>query len=124
MAFQTDIQQFLTATLGIRVYPSTIPEQEHNDAALYNISGGSRSSDSELCRSNIRLRRVRVIIVSKSALNNITYGDALYTALEGYGGAMGGTTVLYCRVDNEVDLTNNTQKTYEKTMDLSFKIQE
>ena len=124
MSFQSDFHQKLVSVLGIAVYPIVIPEQETGDAVLYITQGGSRSSESNLKNSNIRIRNVRIFIVTNSALKNVNYGDTLYSAMEGFGGLMGATQVMYCRVDNEIDLYNNTQKTYEKTIDLEFKILE
>ena len=125
MSFQSDLHQKLKSIFDIAVYPVVIPEQENNDAVLYTMQGGGRSSESNLKGSNVRLRDVRIYIVCKSYLKTVDYGDALYSALEGFGGLIGSnTTVFYCRVDNDIDLYNKKQNTYEKTIDLSFKIQE
>lgn len=117
-----DLQEFLTddatiaGLIGSRVYPDILPQSVTYPALTYSEVSGVRVRDFDGPTGRARLR-ISIHSWSETSLQRNQLADAVRTALDGYAGLMGTTSVGNIILDNELDIFEEEVPVYRKVQD-------
>ena len=122
MEFESALQQFLitfpsvTAIVGTRVYPLTMPQNVTDPAITYQRVS-ERTIQSHQGASNFAYDRYRFTCWAKTFPAARQLARALKGAIIGYRGAMGARWTGSIRHDNELDGYDEQTKTFSVMSD-------
>lgn len=112
----------LTALIGTRLYPVTLPQGSTLPAVTYQRVSSVRMRTFGAARLG-RVVRVQFTVWAASYASRHAIAEELTTALEGYDGLMGGAggvVVLAVQGDNELDDYEPTAKAWQAALDFTF----
>ena len=122
MEFEAALQQYLitfpglTAIVGTRVYPLTMPQNTTYPALTYQRVS-ERTIQSHQGTSNFAYTRYRFMCWAKTFPAARQLASALKGAIIGYRGAMGARWAGSIRHDNELDNYDEQTKTFSVLSD-------
>jgi hypothetical protein len=117
-----DLQEFLTdnvtiaALIGNRCYPDSLPQSVTYPALTYSEVSGVRVRDLDGPTGRARLR-ISIHSWAETSMQREQLADAVRTALDGYAGAMEGTSVGNVICENEFNIYEPDVPVYRKVQD-------